>query len=123
MTKKMRNLKMTFDEWLDQYDAPMFPKLRRRDRFSKRVIEDFKTGWDAALAQPKVTTEPTASMQVVESPTKQVVFTDKWGCVHSMSPHFAAVELCEFYNAWPGGLEEIDSALKTARASKGESIE
>lgn len=43
-----------------------------------------------------------------------VEFTDAWNCKHTLSINAAARELKEFYDEWPGGLEEIESALKTA---------
>jgi hypothetical protein len=37
---------LSFEKWLDECDAPAFPDLPRRKRFSRRVLEDFRTGWD-----------------------------------------------------------------------------
>jgi len=39
-----------FEAWLDECDAIRWPTLSRRQRFSARVVEDFRTGWLAALA-------------------------------------------------------------------------
>lgn len=43
-------LNARFEAWLDQNHAPDFPKLTRRNAFSERVKEDFRTGWEGAMA-------------------------------------------------------------------------
>lgn len=43
-----------------------------------------------------------------------VHFTDKWGAKHSLTHGEAAEKLSEIYNEWPGGLEEIEAAIKAA---------
>jgi len=43
-----------------------------------------------------------------------VRWTDKWDCKHVLSLASAAKMLREYYDEWPGGLEEIESALRTA---------
>ena len=47
-----------------------------------------------------------------------VHFTDKWGAKHRLTHDGASDELSAIYNEWPGGLEEIESALRTARGVK-----
>src|SRR4051812_39357521 len=47
---------MTFDQWLDECDAPQFPNLRRRDILSPRLIENIKVGWNAAKAENRTNT-------------------------------------------------------------------
>lgn len=43
-----------------------------------------------------------------------VTFTDQWGAKHSLSLAAAARVLKAWEDAWPGGLEEVESAVKTA---------
>ncbi len=50
----------------------------------------------------------------------KVTFMDKWRCVHTLTLRAAADELKALYDEWPGGLEEIESALRTARNQKKE---
>ena len=45
-----------------------------------------------------------------------VRWTDKWDCKHVLSLASAARMLSAYYDEWPGGLEEIESAMKTAAA-------
>ena len=45
-----------------------------------------------------------------------VTFVDKWGALHTYSLKAAADDLKALYDEWPGGLEEIESALATAKA-------
>lgn len=40
-----------------------------------------------------------------------VTFTDDWGVTHRLTLEAAAKELQAWENAWPGGLEEVHSAL------------
>jgi len=42
-----------------------------------------------------------------------VRWTDKWDCQHVLSLAEAARMLSQYYDEWPGGLEEIESALRT----------
>lgn len=41
----------SFEQWLDECDAPALPDLPRRQRFSRRVQEDFRTGWDGGRSK------------------------------------------------------------------------
>lgn len=52
------------------------------------------------------------SRSSVEQPF--IEFVDSWECKHTMTPAEAARMCKEYYDAWPGGLEEIESALRTA---------
>ena len=52
------------------------------------------------------------------APTPTVKFVDKWGADHTYTLEGAAKTLREFYDEWPGGLEEIEAALRTARESR-----
>lgn len=69
--------------------------------------------------QAQLLIEALASSSHADQPSKQadlpVKFTDAWDCKHAFSLTAAAEELKAFYDAWPGGLEEIESALRTAR--------
>lgn len=47
-----------------------------------------------------------------------ITFVDKWGCLHTYSLKAAADDLKALYNEWPGGLDEIESALQTARGQR-----
>lgn len=55
-----------FEAWLDEFDDPQFPELRRRDRFGERVIEDFRIGWDAALASREASSATLTDERIVE---------------------------------------------------------
>ena len=52
-----------------------------------------------------------------KSGQSMVQFTDQWGVQHTMSIERAAFWLKEIYDTWPGGLAEIESALKMAKQS------
>jgi hypothetical protein len=56
--------------------------------------------------------------QAIIPPTRIVTWTDQWKCTHQVTIGEAARMLKEFYDAWPGGLEEIESAIKTARTKR-----
>lgn len=47
-------------------------------------------------------------------PAPAVEWVDKWGATNTVSIARAAQTLKEFGDEWPGGLNEIESALKTA---------
>ncbi len=41
----------------------------------------------------------------------EITFLDKWDCTHTMTIEHATKTLQEYYDEWPGGLEEIEAAL------------
>ena len=42
----------------------------------------------------------------------QIEWEDQWGCVNIVSPREAANLLKDFFDAYPGGLEEVELAIK-----------
>lgn len=43
--------------------------------------------------------------------SEDLVWTDEWDCKHKMSKSAATTFLQQFFNEWPGGMEEIDSCV------------
>lgn len=52
---------------------------------------------------------------------RPVKFTDAWDCAHELTVEAAARELKEFYDEWPGGLEEMAACIRVLKrkASQG----
>ncbi len=48
---------------------------------------------------------------VVPSEVQAVEYIDQWGCKHTLSIAEAARQLKDFEDAWPGGLDEIESSI------------
>ncbi len=44
---------------------------------------------------------------------KEIEWVDKWGCKCSLTVEQATRILKEYYDAWPGGLDEITSAVES----------
>lgn len=55
---------------------------------------------------------------VEQEQATKVVFVDQWACKHTLTVEAAENELKAFYDEWPGGLEEIESALRTATCAQ-----
>ncbi len=47
------------------------------------------------------------------TPIAPVMWVDQWDCINTMSHKRAGEILKEFYDAWPCGLDEIESAIKS----------
>lgn len=72
-------------------------------------------GWDYVKAH---TLAFSNHSQIQRDGKAEVVFVDAWDCEHTWSLKGAARELKEYYDAWPGGLEEIESATKRVQESQ-----
>ena len=47
----------------------------------------------------------------MDNAVTHLTWTDQWGCLHTVRVDAAIKELKEFYDEWPGGLQEIDSCI------------
>ena len=59
---------------------------------------------------------------VVPEDEPYIKFMDAWGCRHSLTQVGASEMLKEYYDAWPGGLEEIEASIKAVQKTSTHEI-
>jgi hypothetical protein len=96
------------DAWIDAVNSAwlVLTAMAGHNRGAKMALDEL----DPVRKEMQIAhSRPTAAPELPE-----VKFVDAWDCAHTLSLEAAGKELKVFYDAWPGGLEEIESAIKTA---------